>query len=126
MIGSLFALLALQLLGTLIVQVTGIALPGPVVGLMLLFVYLLWRGDVPTGFARTAHGLIQNLALLFVPAGVGLIVHLHEVADQWLALTVTLVSGAAITLLVTAATLHWLIKRSIATDYDNNERSSSL
>lgn len=110
MIGSIAALLVLQLIGTLVVRLTGIPLPGPVVGMLLLFVYLLWRGATPAPFDRTAQGLLQNLALLFVPAGVGIIAHLHAVADQWVALSVTIVASAAITLVVTAATLHWLLK----------------
>lgn len=110
MIGSIAALLLLQLLGTIVIRLTGIPLPGPVVGMLLLFVYLLWRGATPKPFERTAQGLLQNLALLFVPAGVGIIAHLHAVADQWIALSVTIVASAAITLVVTAATLHWLLK----------------
>lgn len=110
MIGSIATLLVLQLIGTIVIRLTGIPLPGPVVGMLLLFVYLLWRGATPTPFERTAQGLLQNLALLFVPAGVGIIAHLHAVADQWVALSVTIVASTAITLIVTAATLHWLLK----------------
>lgn len=110
MIGSIAALLVLQLIGTIVIRVTGIPLPGPVVGMLLLFVYLLARGATPAPFERTARGLLQNLALLFVPAGVGIIAHLHAVAEQWIALSVTIVASAAITLVVTAATLHWLLK----------------
>lgn len=110
MIGAIATLLVLQLIGTILIHLTGIPLPGPVIGMLLLFVYLLVRGATPTSFERTAQGLLQNLALLFVPAGVGITAHLHAVADQWIALSVTLVAGAAITLVVTAATLHWLLK----------------
>ena len=78
--------------------------------MLILFAYLLWRGATPHPFERTAQGLLQNLALLFVPAGVGVITHLQSVADQWLALSITLVASAAITLLVTALTLHWLLR----------------
>lgn len=110
MIGAIAALLILQLIGTLVIRITGIPLPGPVVGMLLLFAWLLWRGATPAPFERTAQGLLQNLALLFVPAGVGIIAHLHAVADQWIALSITIVASAAVTLVVTAATLHWLLK----------------
>lgn len=116
MIGSIAALLALQLVGTVVVRLSGLPLPGPVVGLLVLFAYLLWRGGAPVPLERTAQGLLQNLALLFVPAGVGVITHLHAVAAQWLALSVTLIASAAITLLVTAATLHWLLGRRAGGD----------
>lgn len=110
MIGSIAALLILQLIGTIIIQLTGIPLPGPVVGMLILFAYLVWRGGTPRPFERTAQGLLQNLALLFVPAGVGVLTHLHEVADQWLALSITIALSTAITMVVSAATLHWLMR----------------
>ncbi|WP_423820530.1 CidA/LrgA family protein [Salinisphaera sp. SPP-AMP-43] len=110
MIGSIAALLVLQLVGTILIRLTGLPLPGPVVGMLILFAYLLWRGATPHPFERTAQGLLQNLALLFVPAGVGVITHLQSVANQWLALSLTLIASAAITLVVTALTLHWLMR----------------
>lgn len=118
MIGSIVTLLVLQLVGTVVIRLTGIPLPGPVVGMLILFAYLLWRGATPKPLERTAQGLLQNLALLFVPAGVGVITYLNAVANHWAALTVTLLASAAITIVVTAGTLHWLMtrRRDNATD----------
>lgn len=109
MIASIAALLVLQLLGTIFIRFTGIPLPGPVVGMLVLFVYLLWRGATPKAFEATTRGLLQNLALLFVPAGVGIITHLHAVAEQWLALSVTLIASATVAIVVTAFVLHWMM-----------------
>jgi len=115
MIGSIAALLILQLIGTIVIRLTGIPLPGPVVGMLLLFVFLLWRGATPDSLASTTRGLLSNLGLLFVPAGVGIITHLDAVADQWLALTITLVASAVIAIVVTAFTLRVLMRNSLDT-----------
>ncbi|RJS91031.1 CidA/LrgA family protein [Salinisphaera sp. Q1T1-3] len=109
MIASIAALLVLQLIGTIIIRLTGIPLPGPVVGMLILFAYLLWRGATPHALEGTTKALLSNLALLFVPAGVGIITHLHGVAAHWIALSVTLIASAAIAIVVTGFTLHWLM-----------------
>lgn len=115
MIGAIAVLLLMQLAGTLLVQFTHVPLPGPVVGMLLLFVYLLRRGSVPLPLARTAHPILENLSLLFVPAGVGIIAHWRAAADQAGAIALVLVVAAAITLVVTAYTLHWLLGRRPST-----------
>jgi len=78
----------------------------------LLCAFLLWRGATPDALAGTTRGLLTNLGLLFVPAGVGIITHLDAVADQWLALTLTLVASAVIAIVVTAFTLRLLMGRA--------------
>lgn len=110
MIGAIAALLLMQLIGTLLVQFTHIPLPGPVVGMLLLFLYLLWSGGVPKSLLRTTRPILENLSLLFVPAGVGILAHWNEVAGQAGKVAIVLVLGAVITLVVTAYTLHWLLK----------------
>ena len=77
--------------------------------MLLLFLYLLWRGTTPQPLEATTRGLLANLGLLFVPAGVGIITHLNAVADQWLALVVTLVASAVIAIVVTAFALRLLM-----------------
>ena len=108
MIGSLAALLLFQLAGEIIVRLTGAPLPGPVLGMILLFLALAVRGRTPQVFADTSRGLLNYLALLFVPAGVGIISYLARVADEWLAITVTLVASTALAVVVTAFTLRAL------------------
>ena len=111
MIASIAALLILQLVGTIIIRLTGLPLPGPVVGMLLLFAYLLWRGVTPRPFEATARALLQNLALLFVPAGVGLMVHFALIGRDLLPILVTLVVSTGLTLAATAWALDRLNRR---------------
>lgn len=114
MVGAIAALLLMQLAGTLLVQFAHIPLPGPVLGMFLLFGYLLWRRQVPESLSRTAQAMLENLSLLFVPAGVGIVAHWRDVADQAGRIALVLVLGAAVTLVATAFTLHWLLGRARA------------
>lgn len=111
LIGSLAALLACQLAGEVVARLAGLPVPGPVIGMGLLLVVLLARERTPGALEDTARVLLACLALLFVPAGVGIITHAERVQEEWLALAVTLVASTAITMVVTAVTLRGMMRR---------------
>ncbi len=95
-------ILVCQLAGELIIVGTGLPLPGPVIGMLLLFGILLVVGNVPDQLARTGDFLLSNLALLFVPAGVGVMVHYQLLKNDWPAISVSLIASTLITIAVTA------------------------
>ena len=101
MLESLAVLLFCQLLGELIVVALQIPVPGPVVGMALLFFGLMLRGNIPEELAQTANGILGQLSLLFVPAGVGVMTHLSLLGKQWLPLSVSLVVSTVLTIAVT-------------------------
>ena len=100
------------------VLVLGLALPvpGPVVGMILLFLTLLIRRRSSEALDRSSATLLGHLSLLFVPAGVGMVVHLNLIAAEWLPILLTLLLSTLITLASTAAILwlasRWLVRRS--------------
>ncbi len=108
MIGGLALLLLCQLLGEAVSWGLGLPVPGPVLGLVLLFAGLLAAERsrspgtvVDAAVAPVADTLLNNLALLFVPAGVGVIRHLDVFAAHGLGIALALVGSTAVTLLVT-------------------------
>lgn len=108
MLLGLLILLGCQLVGELLVVAVGAPVPGPVVGMLLLVTALLLSGGrVPKALRGVADGLLSHLALLFVPAGVGLMNHFGLLAREWLILAVTLVVSTTITMGVTG----WLMSR---------------
>ena len=73
MIGAIALLLFCQLAGEVIHRLTGLPLPGAVIGLMLLLAWLaLVPKERPTLKAVTAW-LTAHLSIMFVPAAVGLV-----------------------------------------------------
>lgn len=102
MLHAILALLACQLAGEILVRIAALPLPGPVVGLLLLLIGLILRRRPPTDLERTANGLLSHLSLLFVPAGVGVIVHLERIRADWLPIAVALVGSTVLTIAVTA------------------------
>jgi holin-like protein len=113
MIASLSLILLCQLAGEVIARGFGLPMPGPVLGLVLLLLLLLAR-DRFKGLARgplqqdgvesASRGLLTNLSLLFVPAGVGVVQKLDLVAAHGIAVAAVLVISVVVTLLVTVAT----------------------
>ena len=83
-LGNILLLLAFQLAGEFLHRVMHVPLSGPLLGMALLLLALvLWGGPSP-GLQDTTRPLLASLALLFVPAGVGVVLHLDVLAaDAW-------------------------------------------
>lgn len=109
MLGALTLLLLYQLAGEVTVQFLGLPVPGPVLGMALLFATLVVRGGVPDDLRNTAANLLQHLSLLFVPAGAGVMVHFGRLGDEWVAIVVALVASTAVTLAITSLLLRRLL-----------------
>jgi holin-like protein len=113
MIASLSLILLCQLAGESFVRGLGLSVPGPVIGLMILLVLLLTRDRLTLlargplqgdGVESVSRGLLANLSLLFVPAGVGVVQKLDLIVNHGIAFLGVLVISVLITLLVTVAT----------------------
>ncbi|MGM0676139.1 CidA/LrgA family protein [Ectothiorhodospira marina] len=109
LITAIIILLTCQLAGEVIVLWLDLPFPGPVLGMLILFGALLIRGGVPEHLRQTSHTLLGHLALLFVPAGVGLMVHFGLVAQDWLPILLGLVVSTTLALGVTMLLLSRLI-----------------
>lgn len=107
MIRGLTVLLLLQVVGEIVVDVTGLPVPGPVVGMVLLFGWLQWRRPAAdAGTMRAADGLLRHLQLLFVPAGVGIVTHLAVLRTEAVPLGVSLV----VSWLAGLAVVGWIVQ----------------
>lgn len=109
MIRALTLLMGCQLAATLIARALGLPVPGAVLAMAALFVFLACRRHIPADVEGAASTLLRHLGLLFIPAGVGVIRHLETVQDQALALAVTVITSTLAALLVTATVLQRLL-----------------
>ena len=112
MLAALTLLLVLQLLGEVLAQSMQLPIPGPVIGMALLFGILLKRGGPSEGLRSTSQGLLSHLSLLFVPAGTGVILHIQRMADEWLPLTISLLLSTGLTIVVSALVLSRLAPKT--------------
>ncbi len=107
MLWALTALLAFQLAGEALVAWLQLPAPGPVVGMALLFVALILRGGAPKTLAKTSRGLLGHLSLMFVPAGVGVTLHLTILADSGAIIGTALVVSTLAAIAVTGLAMTW-------------------
>lgn len=107
-------LLVYQLVGEITVRLAGVPIPGPVLGMVMLFITLWLRGRTPESVEQASSALLAHLSLLFVPAGVGMMAHFDRIADEWLPITLALLLSTVITMIATALimqlTTRWLVK----------------
>jgi holin-like protein len=101
----LAVLLVCQLAGETLVRLAGLPVPGPVLGLAILFVALALRGRIHDDLANVANGLLSHLSFLFVPAGVGVILHLARIEAEWPAIIAALVGSTWLALAAAALTM---------------------
>jgi putative effector of murein hydrolase LrgA (UPF0299 family) len=129
MIGGLIVILMCQLAGEAVARGLGIPIPGPVIGLALLFALLILRDRLSSRLPpmmggdtleKTGKGLLAHLSLLFIPAGVGVVQNLGVFAEHGLALGVAIVVSTILALL-TAAWVFVLVAR--LTTHDEGARS---
>lgn len=106
MLRGLALLLLFQLAGESIVFLTGLKMPGPVIGLVLLAVALpliaRFRAEhIVADVERASDTLLGNLGLFFIPAGVGVVALSGVIGTHGAAIFAVLVISALVTLAVT-------------------------
>jgi putative effector of murein hydrolase LrgA (UPF0299 family) len=110
LINGITLLLIYQLAGEVSVRLLGLPVPGPVMGMVMLFITLMIRGQIAKAVEPASTALLSHLSLLFVPAGVGLIVHFNRLGNEWLPISVTLLLSTVITMAVTALVMQWVTR----------------
>ena len=108
---GLALLLLFQAVGEGLVLALKLPFPGPVVGLLLLLFALRWPA-VREPAQAAAELLLAHLSLLFVPVGVGVVVHLGLLAHYGWRLAVVVVASTLLGMTATALVLRRLWQRS--------------
>lgn len=107
MLVSAVVLLLFLALGEAVSHSLDLPVPGPVLGMGGLYLYLTLRNAPLAPMQRAAHALLRFLPLLFVPAGLGVIEHLGLLRSEGLAIVVSLVVSTALAMAVTG----WVLQR---------------
>ena len=102
MLQGFLILIGFQLVGEVFVLLTNIPVPGAVLGMIMLFLTLLIKGNIPEGLAITSEGLIKYIGLIFVPAGAGISMYLGLLVEEWDIILIASAGSTIITLLLCA------------------------
>lgn len=101
MLKSVTLIFLFQVLGRIIAYITKLPVPGSVWGMVLLLIAFFLYDDFIETIRPTASVLLANLSLLFVPAGVGLITHVHRFAQEGSLIFLTIILSSLITMTIT-------------------------
>jgi len=96
---GIFVILLFWLAGNVASDLAGNVISGNVIGMVMLFTALKLRAVKAETVRPAARFLTANMAVCFVPFGVGLMVSYDALADNWAAIAV---SAAVSTILVLA------------------------
>jgi holin-like protein len=108
LLNGLLILLLFQCLGELLKAHFNLNLPGPVLGMLLLFIGLCLYQHIPDSVAASSQTLIPMLALMFLPASAGIFFLGSQFDDQWLAIVGAVVLGSILSLIFNGLMMKWL------------------
>jgi holin-like protein len=108
---SLAILLAFQCVGELISHFTRIPVPGPVIGMVLFLCVLSAAPALAQEVEYVSRGLLNHLSLLFVPAGVGVMVLADDMKGQLLAISIAIIVSTILSIAVAALVAGALMAR---------------
>ncbi len=115
MLRGLLTLLLFQGIGEATVYFSGAPIPGPVVGMLLLFLALqLSRIELPVWLGEAGHLLIRWLSLMFIPACVGFFFLSSIENNQWLAIAGVVLLATLITMVATAFLMERLLLKKLS------------
>jgi holin-like protein len=111
MLRAIATLLVFQCLGEGVSYLFKLPVPGPVIGMLLLFGFLMARPQAAAAIEPTALELLRHLSLLFIPAGVGIMVSASKIRGDALAVVVALAVSTTLAIAVTALVTRALLLR---------------
>ena len=118
MLNSIFTIFLFQLFGEFLQKFFELHIPGPVIGLILLLSTLLIIKknnkiieDFKENLVFSAENLLNYLPLLFIPVGVGVVMHLSLLEENLVPVLLVIIIGTLLTLALTAFLMEKLIKK---------------
>lgn len=111
LINGILILLLCQCGGEAIKIYFNLSLPGPVLGMFMLFIGLCLLGKTPKAVAASSQVLIPMLGLLFLPAAAGIFFLGAGFADQWPAIIAAIVLGSLLSLVFNGLVMKWLTRK---------------
>ncbi len=120
-VNGLTVLLFYQLMGEISVRWLGLPVPGPVLGMIMLLITLVIKGNISHSLQGASTTLLSHLSLLFIPAGVGMMVHFERISNEWLPISIALLLSTAITLIFSALVMLVMSKFVTVKENKNGE-----
>ena len=124
MLRSIFVIFFFQLLGEFLKKFFEMSIPGPVIGLILLLVTLIFLKkfkktaivNLKTDVVNTSNYILSYLSLLFVPIGVGVVMHLSYLDNNLFRVLIIVFISTILTIAGTAFLMEKINRKLIKND----------
>ncbi|NLY65771.1 MAG: CidA/LrgA family protein [Alcaligenaceae bacterium] len=110
MLLTLAILCFFQALGELTSMLSGLPIPGPVMGMVFL-VIVLWR--IPRLLDQItipAEQLLRSMMIMFIPVCVGIMTSYTLLKGQWLAVVIAIAVSTILAMVVGALVMQWVVR----------------
>lgn len=97
---GVFIILAFLAMGEAVSWLIGRFVPGNVIGMVLLFIALQVKLVNEESVAAVSEFLTRNMAIMFLPAGVGIMVAYKLLKDNWLPIALATIVSTLLVLAV--------------------------
>ena len=124
MLRSIFVIFFFQLLGEFLKKFFEMRIPGPVIGLILLLVTLIFLKkfkktaivNLKVDVINTSNYILSYLSLLFVPIGVGVVMHLSYLENNLFRVLIIVFISTILTIGGTAFLMEKINRKLIKND----------
>ena len=111
MLKGIITLLLFQFLGESISKLFELLIPGPVIGMVLLVVFLIIKKSSFESLDNAVFLHLRYLPLLFIPAAMGIVTQVDILSKEFLAISISLIVGTIIALAFSAKLMDYLTIR---------------
>ena len=101
----------LSLLGQSIVAVFNLSVPASIIGMIILFLFLQFKVLKVEKIELVSDFLVQNLRMLFIPAGVGIMTKFHLIKEIWVSFLIVAIFSTVISLIISVKTVEIIKKK---------------
>lgn len=105
---QLFIIFMFSFLGEFIARLMPFSVPGSVIGMVCLFIALHKKWVKIEQVDHVGSFLTDNMAMFFVPAGVGLLTNMGVIQDLWWKLVVIVLVSVVLTMGFSGLVIEWM------------------
>ena len=117
MLSGIVTLFLFTVLGNVLNDAFSLPVPGSVIGLVLLVIYLQISGKDSEALDKVSQLCVRYLGVLFIPGCVGVFFLGDLLAQQWLPIALAIFVATPFSLVVTSLLVQWLLNRRTKSEH---------
>ena len=117
MLSGIVTLFLFTVLGNVLNDAFSLPVPGSVIGLVLLVIYLQISGQDSESLDKVSQLCVRYLGVLFIPGCVGVFFLGDLLVQQWLPIALAIFVATPFSLVVTALLVQWLLNHRTKSEH---------